>query len=248
MTRKIQEINLKLENLSIGYSHAIITDINVKLHEKALICLIGKNGSGKSTLLNTIVGLLNPLKGKVLINEIENSKYSSSDISKLISYVPSKIDSFAQLSVTELVSLGRTPYTNIFDLKSDEDHKIINDSLTKFGIDHLKEKKIHEISDGERQKAMIARAFAQQTPIIILDEPTAYLDYYNRKKLLEELWLLTEKEFKIVIFSSHDIELVVQKADYFWICDDEAKRLLSLDKEELIKTNILGQILDYTIE
>lgn len=225
----MQDTGLNIHDLSVGYKFSILENINLSLLPGNIVCLIGENGSGKTTFLNTLAGLLRPKKGKIRLGEKNVTDLSISHRSKLISYVPSKTDAFVQLSVYDIVSMGRSPYTNIFDIKSVEDNELINKALENFNLKTLSNKKLFEISDGERQRSMIARAFVQQTPIILMDEPAAFLDYHNRKKLIEDLMKLTEFERKMIIFSSHDIDLVSKKLQLFWVCDKKSRTIFEYD-------------------
>ncbi len=225
----MRDTGLNIHDLSVGYKYPILEKINLSLLPGNIVCLIGENGSGKTTFLNTLAGLLKPKKGKIRLGEKNVTDLSVSHRSKLISYVPSKTDAFVQLSVYDIVSMGRSPYTNIFDLKSAEDKELIDKALENFNLKTLSDKKLFEISDGERQRCMIARAFVQQTPVILLDEPAAFLDYHNRKKLIEDLLKLTEVDKKMIIFSSHDIDLVSKKLQLFWVCDKETGTIFEFD-------------------
>ena len=204
---------IDIQNLEIGYkikrkTNSVFTGLNAKFEAGALIGLIGDNGIGKSTLLKTLTGYLEPLNGTILILNKNINSFSFQDLATLISIVTTeKIGGF-NLTVYDVVALGRTPYLSLFGKLTANDKTIIENSLTSLSISHLKDKLMDELSDGQRQKVMIAKSLAQQTPIIILDEPTAFLDYTSKHKLFEDLKNLCLNEKKLIIVSSHDIDLM----------------------------------------
>jgi iron complex transport system ATP-binding protein len=234
---------INIENLNIGYKNPLTTDINLSAGKGELICIVGKNGIGKSTLLNTLAGIISPLSGKIYYNSTNFSSLSISKRSQLISYVPSKMGYLSNLNVYELVSMGRSPFTNIFDKKTSEDLNIINDSISSFGLEHLVDKPLYAISDGERQRAMICRAFAQRTPIIFLDEPSAFLDYPSKHKLMKDLSALSKENEKTIIFSSHDLDISLLYCSRVWLFQDKT---IESHLVENLKTNkLLKDIMDF---
>jgi iron complex transport system ATP-binding protein len=204
---------IDIQNLEIGYKikrkiNSVFEGLNAKFEAGALVGLIGDNGIGKSTLLKTLTGYLEPLNGTILIQTKNINSFSFQELATLISIVTTeKIGGF-NLTVYDVVALGRTPYLSLFGKLTVNDETIIENSLTSLSIAHLKDKLMDELSDGQRQKVMIAKSLAQQTPIIILDEPTAFLDYTSKHKLFEDLKNLCIKEKKLIIVSSHDIDLM----------------------------------------
>lgn len=206
---------IELVNLEIGYytkeqSVSVYKNLNQLFSLGNLVGLIGNNGVGKSTLLKTITGNLKPLSGNILLNKRNIKNYTVSDLAQIISIVTTeKIGGF-NLTVYDVVASGRTPYINVFAKLTNSDEKIITNSLEKMNITHLKEKAIDELSDGQRQKVMIAKSLAQQTPIIVLDEPTAFLDYNSKHHLFSVLKQLCKTENKLIIVSSHDLDLMKQ--------------------------------------
>ena len=206
---------ITLSNLEIGYSSkketlSVYKNLNVQFELGQIVGLIGNNGVGKSTLLKTIIGNLPPLSGNVFINQKNSKEYTPLQLAKLISIViTEKVNGF-NLTVWDVVSAGRTPYLSTFAALSKEDEAIVTDSLISLQIVALKDKLIDELSDGQRQKVMIAKSLAQQTPIIMLDEPTAFLDYQSKHHLFFTLKQLAENQHKLIIVSSHDLDLMKQ--------------------------------------
>ncbi|WP_339917706.1 ABC transporter ATP-binding protein [Yeosuana marina] len=211
-------IILNTENLSIGYASKkertiIGSNININLNRGELIGLIGANGIGKSTLLRTLTNVQKPLEGTVKINDKSLHKYDAIDLAKVLSLVLTEAVSSKNLSVFELVALGRQPYTNWVGSLSEYDMNKVDEALKLINITHLKHKNCFELSDGQLQKAMIARALAQDTDMIILDEPTTHLDMYHKAYILKLLQKLTQETGKTILFSSHEIDLAIQLCD-----------------------------------
>ncbi|HLV15772.1 MAG TPA: ABC transporter ATP-binding protein [Xanthomarina sp.] len=218
MTNQTQHIILKTENLSIGYKSkkdksAIATNINIELHRGELIGLVGANGIGKSTLLRTLTNVQNSLSGSVLINNKLLSNYTSEELARTMSLVLTESIVSKNLSIYELVALGRHPYTNWVGSLTSDDINIVNQAISLTNIESLKHKKCYELSDGQLQKALIARALAQDTDLIILDEPTTHLDMYHKAYILKLLKNLVKDTGKTILFSSHEIDLAIQLCD-----------------------------------
>ncbi len=204
---------IQLNDVEIGYKSkkgavSVFKHLNIEFHTGDLIGLMGDNGIGKSTLLKTITGTLKPLSGQVLLDGKNSNSYSAAELARYLSIViTEKIGGF-NLTAWDVVASGRTPYINLFGKLQQEDKDIIEASLQKLNLVPLKDKLIDELSDGQRQKVMIAKSLAQQTPVIILDEPTAFLDYNSKHQLFCVLKDLCEKENKLIIVSSHDLDLM----------------------------------------
>jgi iron complex transport system ATP-binding protein len=217
---------LSTTDLSIGYKtkKATVT-IAEKLHLNfqagKLIALIGANGIGKSTLLRTITGIQKPLSGSVVLNGKNIMEYQALDLAQNLSVVLTEKLPPSNLTVFELVALGRQPYTNWIGTLSDTDIENVNTALSQTQISHLAAKKHYEISDGQLQKVLIARALAQDTPLIILDEPTTHLDLLHKVSLLKLLKKLTQETKKCILFSTHDIDLAIQLSDEMIIMTPE---------------------------
>lgn len=218
MDSKNQHIILKTKDLSIGYTSKkgktiVTSNINIALKKGSLVGLIGANGIGKSTLLRTLTNVQNALSGKVLINDTDFLKYAPIDLAKVMSLVLTEPLASKNLSVLDLVALGRQPYTNWVGNLSQNDIEIVNTALEQTNITDLKHKKCFELSDGQLQKVMIARALAQDTDLIILDEPTTHLDMYHKAYILKLLKKLAKETNKTILFSSHEIDLAIQLCD-----------------------------------
>jgi iron complex transport system ATP-binding protein len=214
---------LMIEKLNVGYgdSHIsgklVFSGINLRAKKGENIAVIGRNGIGKSTLLRTIGRLQKPLGGQIQIMGRDIRHYTRQEFARLISFVSTEIIRISNLRLLDLVAMGRYPYTGWTGKLDDNDHNIINDSIHLAGIDNLKYKSINEVSDGERQRAMIARALAQDTEIIILDEPTAFLDLPSKYEIIRLLNELSANKGKTIIFSSHDLSITLQETDKIWL-------------------------------
>lgn len=218
MQSNSSQIVLKTENISIGYKTkktetTIASNINIELHKGELIGLVGANGIGKSTLLRTLTNVQSALSGHIYINHKLLSDFNSEELAKAMSLVLTEQVSSKNLSVFDLVALGRHPYTNWVGSLSEYDITKINEALKQTNIIELKHKKCFELSDGQLQKVMIARALAQDTDIIILDEPTTHLDMYHKAYILKLLQKLAKETHKTILFSSHEIDLAIQLCD-----------------------------------
>lgn len=232
---------LNLSQLGIGFSNKeILKHINVEAKKSELIALIGVNGSGKSTLLRTIINLQKKISGSVEIFEKDVANYTPHELAKVISYVSTEQSGIEAMKVNELVELGRFPYTNWFGILNDDDKAIIEKAIFETGIESLTSKFVSELSDGERQRVMIARAVAQTTPVILLDEPSAFLDIPNKYALFKMLRKQTQENNKTIIFSTHDIGMAIEHADTFWVIDKN--KLFSCSVEALIIENKLQDL------
>jgi len=219
---------IQLRNLSIGYAlahgvRAVAKGINGAIRSGELTCLLGPNGVGKSTLLRTLSAFQPILAGDVMINNPLTShlspltSYTDKELSRLIGVVLTEKPDVRNMSVRELVSLGRSPYTGFWGSYSKEDLRIVDEAIEMVGISGLTRRPVHTLSDGERQKVMIAKALAQQTPVIFLDEPTAFLDYPSKVEMLQLLRRISREAEKTIFLSTHDVELALQLADTLWL-------------------------------
>lgn len=218
---------IHLDRLYIGYAQkkdsirTVAADINATAQAGMLTCLLGRNGAGKSTLLQTITGRLRPLAGEVTYDDISIAALSPRQRARMVSIVLTRQPSDVAITTQELVALGRHPYTNYFGTLSAQDRHYVADAMEKTHISHLARRPIAQLSDGERQRALIAKALAQQTPVIILDEPTAFLDYPGRIDTMTLLRDLAHGEGKTILLATHDWELALRHADTLWLLAEQ---------------------------
>ena len=213
---------MKLQGLSIGYRHAVVSDINGSLMPGQFVCLIGRNGTGKSTLLKTLARLQQPLAGSISIDERDLNTFSPSELAKTIGLVLTQMPELTNTTLRELVAYGRLPYTSWLGTLRDEDLREADLAIQQLGISHLADRKISDLSDGEKQKAMIARSLAQGTDYLLLDEPSAFLDYESKQELMSLLIHLAHDHHKAILLSTHDLDLVHRHADIIWQIKDGA--------------------------
>lgn len=206
---------ISLSQLSVGYtlSHPVISDINLELRSGQLACLIGENGIGKSTLLKTLTGFLPKLKGSLLLGNRDIDSFSQRELARQVSIVLTQKPDVQNLTIEEIIGLGRSPYTGFFGRLRAEDRKVVDDAIATMGIEKLRGRMIQTLSDGERQKVMIAKALAQETSIILLDEPTAFLDFPSKAETFQSLQRMAHERDKLILLSTHDLELAVRFAD-----------------------------------
>jgi len=239
-------MTLAAHDLSIGYRSAKQTrwvgrHMAAELKAARLTALLGTNGAGKSTLIRTLSGLLTPLEGLVTLNDTPLTDWKPTELARQIALVLQEPVRNNNLSVTEFVALGRIPYSGWLGVLSDRDEQIINHSLSQVGIVPLARRKITQLSDGEWQKAMIARALTQETPIILLDEPTAHLDLLSKIEIVDMLRSTAVKDGKSVLFSTHDLDLTLQMADEVWLLDGDGQ-LYTGTPEDLVLQGVISHI------
>ena len=221
--------SITLNNLSVGYQQArrtptaVLAGLNATLCSGRLTCLVGANGIGKSTLLSTLAAFQPPIAGQMHYYSGEQAApinlatLSQARLARLVSVVLTAKPSIENLSVEQVVALGRSPYTNIWGTLRAEDHRMVEWAMDVVGITGLRHRMVQTLSDGERQKMMIAKALAQDTPVILLDEPTAFLDYKSKVEVLDLLARLAHETNKMVLLSTHDLEQAVHAADALWV-------------------------------
>ena len=229
---------LTARDLAVGYRNGsqtvmLLSGLNLNLERGKLVALLGQNGAGKSTLLRALTCDERPLAGSIEVNGRDLLEMSQKDRSRIIGLVSTERIQAGALTVTELVGLGRQPHTGFLGRLDDEDRTIIQQAMADAGIINKANDYMASLSDGERQKAMIARALAQQTPIIILDEPTAFLDVASRIETMRLLQTLAHDRGKAVLLSSHDISQSLMLADELWLITTERQVLTGTTKELL---------------
>lgn len=217
---------LEVKDLTIGYSTksktAVISEgINFSISKGELVGLVGTNGIGKSTLLRTLAGMQPSLEGSIIINDTYLNSYTSLQLANELSIVLTEAPASSNLSVLELISFGRQPYTNWVGKLSKTDKEIIQNASKATDTKSLANQKCYELSDGQLQRVMIARALAQDTPLILLDEPTTHLDLYHRAYVLKLLKRLAKESGKTILFSTHEIDLAIQLSDKMLVMTSE---------------------------
>ena len=220
----MKETTIRLRDLSIGYpdkhnTKRVAEHLNASIHSGELTCLLGTNGVGKSTLLRTLSAFQPPLGGTIDLLDRPLSTYDDRQLATVIGVVLTEKSDIRNMTVEELVGLGRSPYTGFWGTLKESDRKIVHEAIARVRIEPLTQRMVHTLSDGERQKVMIAKALAQETPIIFLDEPTAFLDFPSKVEVMQLLHNLTHTLQKTVFMSTHDLELALQIADKIWLMD-----------------------------
>ncbi|MCC8132379.1 MAG: ABC transporter ATP-binding protein [Tannerellaceae bacterium] len=238
---------IETTGLSIGYplkkgaKKVVHEGLDLQLISGAVTCLLGLNGAGKSTLLRTLCGFQPPLKGEIRLLGKPLKNYSQTTFSLTVGVVLTEKTSAGGITVYDLVSLGRHPYTGFFGQLKPHDRAVIEEALQAAGIAHKAQQYVGELSDGERQKVMIAKALAQECPIILLDEPTAFLDVTSRIETMILLRKLAKEQGKTILLSTHDMESAIQMGDYLWLLE-KGKPMACGTPEDLI---LSGQFESY---
>lgn len=221
------ESAVTLINLSTGYRSdrrvvTITSGINAKLRRGELTSLLGPNGAGKSTMLRTLSATLPPLDGNFTLMGRSATEYSPRGLAMTVGVVLTDRITADNLTVENLVELGRSPYTGFFGRLTADDRRIVKEAIELTGISELRQRPVSTLSDGERQKAMIAKVLAQQTPVIFLDEPTAFLDFPSKVELMLMLRELCHSQQKTVFLSTHDVDIALQTSDNLWLLDRQS--------------------------
>lgn len=237
---------LQTSALKIGYKNGgktpkVVADqINLQLNAGEFVCLVGPNGVGKSTLLRTLTGLQPKLAGEIQLSGRKLEFYHPRELANQVSVVLTSPISVGAMRVEELAAMGRFPFTGLFDRMTEQDWEVVHETLRVVGVDKLSQRYVHTLSDGERQKVMIARALAQEPRLLILDEPTAYLDLPGRVVVMDLLHNLASGHDKAVLTSTHDLELALRHADRIWLMDD-AGQILQGAPEDLVLNGSFAQ-------
>lgn len=212
---------LRLDRLKVGYHKATHTNaLNVSFEQGELVVLLGRNGCGKTTLLRTLAGFQKPVEGAVEINQQLLKTLSIENLAQQLSIVTTERLETPYMRVYDLIALGRYPYLGFMGKLQDSDHTFIDTILTTLKIEHLSNKYLTQCSDGERQMVLLARALAQDTPVILLDEATAHLDFVNRVKIFQTLSSLVANQKKLIFFATHELEIALKYADKVLLYQD----------------------------
>jgi iron complex transport system ATP-binding protein len=226
---------IQLTNLIIGHQSELLRSENILLSSGNVYALIGRNGIGKSTFIQTISGILKPLGGEISIDGQSISRFMPKEMAETISLVDTRFEGVEYLKVRDYLALGRAPFTDAFGRLTPKDWQTVHDVASELAITYLLEKFTDQISDGERQLCSVGRAFVQETPVILLDEPTAFLDYVNRKLLLELLVRLSREKKKCILLSTHDLDLCLdQSMPFLLAANGEINLHATLTKEAIL--------------
>ena len=226
--------------LTVGYrGHRVVEDISLSLPCARLVCLLGPNGAGKSTLLRTLCGFQPPIAGTVTISGSDITTMSAAEVARLVSVVLTDRPLTPSLTAAEMVGMGRAPYTGFWGRLSDDDRRLVSEAMQTVGIAPLATRRMGQLSDGELQKVMIAKALAQHTPVIVLDEPTAFLDYPSKVAVMKTLARLAHDEGKTILMSTHDLELAAQLGDELMKIENKHIRKITADEV----SRIIGRLL-----
>ena len=240
---------IRLTNVSIGYKtrrglRTVVQGITADIRRGELTCLLGRNGAGKSTLLRTLAGFQPKLGGSITIEGRELESYTSRQLAQRLGVVLTERPDVQQMTVGDLVAMGRSPYTGFWGQLEAEDEQIVQEAIRQVGIEQLVKRQVTTLSDGERQKVMIAKALAQQTSIIFLDEPTAFLDYPSKVETLLLLSCISRESQKTIFLSTHDLELALQVADRLWLMQADGQPLVIGTPQELAAQGVLARFIE----
>jgi iron complex transport system ATP-binding protein len=229
--------------LTVGYTNnSLLEDLNLKLNAGDLVCFMGQNGVGKSTLIKTLAGLQRPLSGRISYKSLECN--NQSELPRNLAVVLTDRITAGNMTVSEVISFGRYPYLNWAASLRYGDNEIIDRALSAIRIEHLKDKNLNELSDGQVQMVMIARAVVQDTPIILLDEPTAHLDLNNRLEIMGLLRKLAHQSNKAILVSTHELDLAIQTADIIWLAGPDRKITIGIP-EDLILNGTFDSVFQF---
>ncbi len=246
MKMNLTEI-LSLDSLKIGYvsgrhENVLLPPLNACANKGELIAVIGRNGIGKSTLLRTLTGLQPSLGGEIFYSGKNIRDYSRMDLAQKVGYISTEIVKVSNMSVYDLVALGRFPHTNWMGKIDTKNHEVIMDAIEKTTMSAFCNRFVSELSDGERQRAMIARILAQDTGIMVMDEPTAFLDIGSKYEILHLMHLLSHKNEKTIIFSTHDLHMAISQSDKIWLILDN--RLMEGAPEDIMIEGAFDHLFD----
>lgn len=220
----MQAEGIHIENLSVGYvgsrrRHIVASGIGGTIVAGSLTCLLGANGVGKSTLLRTLAAFQPPLEGKILMDGQDLTAWTRRELARKVTVVLTMRPQVQHLTVSGLVAMGRAPYTGFWGRLATADRLAVEQAMKAVGMEGYAHKRVVQLSDGELQKTMIAKALAQETPVILMDEPTAFLDFRARADVMCMLGRLAHEQKKTIFLSTHDVQMAVQTADWLWLMD-----------------------------
>lgn len=240
---------LKTHNMAVGYGQRkrtiLLDGLNLQLEQGSLVALLGKNGAGKSTLLRALTCDTLPIDGSVEINDRPSTDISKRELSRLVALVATERIMGGAFTIRELVALGRQPHTGFLGRLSSHDNEVVDRCIAAVGMIHKAQQHVADLSDGERQKAMIAKALAQETPIIVLDEPTAFLDVASRIETMKLLHALARQQNKAVLLSSHDISQSLLLADELWVITNN-REMITGTTEQVVMSGAMDKVFDNT--
>ncbi|MDE6109811.1 MAG: ABC transporter ATP-binding protein [Muribaculaceae bacterium] len=237
---------IDIRKLSVGYgARTVLGPFDSRIEAGTVTVLIGANGAGKSTLLRTLAGVQQPLGGEVLYDDVNlHAGTTPRSRARLVSLVYSERNISADLTIEEIVALGRQPYTGLFGNLSNDDRRIVAESIATLGITHLAHRTAGTLSDGERQKALIARALAQSTPVMLLDEPTSFLDAASRIDVMQQLRRIAAEKRVAILLSTHDIAPALDVAHNLWVIERPARSILCGSRAEVLSTGAMDRVFD----
>ncbi|MDE6513198.1 MAG: ABC transporter ATP-binding protein [Muribaculaceae bacterium] len=226
---------IELQNITLANTPGsrLISDQTVRIADGTLTALIGRNGCGKSTLLRTMAGLRKPQGGHIIINNIDVHRAPVSEMARLIAVITTETPVVENLTCRQLVAYGRAPHTGLLGRLSADDERIVDRALETVGMQSFATRKINNISDGEGRRIMLARALAQQTPVIMLDEPTSFLDVPGRYEIASLLRRLAHEEGKTIVYSTHELEPAFRYADNILYMSADGLLLAPPDSEQM---------------
>lgn len=234
---------IEIDNLTVGHgSNTLLRGVSCRLENSQAIALLGRNGAGKSSLLRVMAGMDRPQGGKVMIDGRQVSAMKPHELSKAVSFVTTDRVRIANLNCRDVVALGRAPYTNWVGRMSDHDYAVVEHSLALVGMSDYARRTMDTMSDGECQRVMIARALAQDTDTILLDEPTSFLDLPNRYELVSLLTRMAHQQDKCVLFSTHELDIALLLCDTVMLID--SRQLITLPTDKMIEDPRLRQAFD----
>lgn len=237
---------LQTYDMAVGFGQGgkrttLLKGLNLRLEKGSLVALLGRNGAGKSTLIRAITCDNDPIEGTVEIEGTPSSEITKHKLSRLVALVATERIMGGAFTISELVALGRQPHTGFLGRLSKHDKEVVNRCLDAVGISHKAQQHVASLSDGERQKAMIAKALAQETPIIVLDEPTAFLDVASRIETMQLLHKLAHEQNKAVLLSSHDISQSLLLADELWVITNDHE-VITGSTEQVVMSGAMDRV------